>query len=102
MPWAAVVFGWPAAIVSILLGALGLMSGRWTWVVAGALVGSPFLLYLSLTPRFGWVAMLVAASYVGAAVAAYRQRRRQAWLLFAPMLMLVAYVASVVGATQSR
>jgi hypothetical protein len=102
MPWAAVVFGWPAAIASIFLGVLGLMSGRWKWVVGGALAGSPFLLYLSLTPRFGWVAVLVAASYAGAVVATYRQRRRQAWLLFAPMLMLVAYVAAVVEAAQFR
>jgi hypothetical protein len=99
MPWAAIVFGWPAAIMSILLGVLGVTVRRWAWVAGGALAGSPFLLYLSLTPRFGWIAVLVAASYVGAAVATHHQRVRRAWLFLAPMLLLVAYVASVVVAT---
>jgi hypothetical protein len=53
MRWAAIVFGWPAAIMSILLGVLGVTVRRWTWVVGGALAGSPFLLYLSLTPVSG-------------------------------------------------
>jgi hypothetical protein len=88
--------------MSILAGVLGVIVRRWTWVVGGALAGSPFLFYLSLTPRFGWVAVLVAASYVGAAVATYRQSVWRAWLLLAPMLLLVAYVASVVEAAQFR
>ena len=100
MTWAAIVFGWPAAIMSILLGAGGIMRERWKWGAAGALVGSPFLLYLSLTPRFGWVAMLVTGSYAGAVVAVYRRRTRAASLLFAPMPMLVGYVAWVVAQAQ--
>jgi hypothetical protein len=88
--------------MAILLGVFGVMSRRWKWVVAGVLAGSPFLLYLSLTPRFGWVAVLVAISYAGAVVATYRQRGRLAWCLFTPMVLLVVYVASIVATTRFR
>jgi hypothetical protein len=96
MSWAAIVFGWPAAITSILCGLLGVASGRWKWVAAGLLLGGPFLLFLALTPRFGWIALVVAAGYAGAAVAARRERTRLAWALFTPMLALVVYVGWVV------
>ena len=38
--WAAFVFGWPAAILSVLFGTLGVMGQHWKWTLAGALIGS--------------------------------------------------------------
>ena len=96
--WAALVFGWPSAILSVLFGALGVMSQQWKWTLAGALIGSPFLLYLSLSPRSGWIAMLVAISYGAAVAATFRERPRLARSLFAPMVALVAWVAWAVAA----
>ena len=101
MPWAAIVFGWPAATLSLVLGVTGLLFKRWMWIAGGMVVGSPFLLYLSLAPRFGFVAALVGASYAGAVVAMYRERDRLAWALFAPMPTLFVYVALVVVASNA-
>lgn len=100
MSWAAIAFGWPAAILSILAGFVGVVSREWKWVMTGALIGCPFLLYLTLTPRFGWVSALVALSYAGAVVASFRRRPGLAWLFFMPMLALVVFVAWAVAASQ--
>lgn len=66
-------------------------------MLGGVVVGLPFLFYLLLTPRFGPLAVLIAVSYAGAVAATYRRRAGLAGLLFAPMLVLVVYVALVVA-----
>jgi hypothetical protein len=92
----AVVFGWPAVIVSILLTLAGIAVSRSRLVLGGALVGSPFLFYLLLTPRFGWVVPPVALSYFGAALAVARGHRVTAFACVAPFLALAVVVAELV------
>jgi hypothetical protein len=102
--WAAVVFGWPAVVMSVLVGSAGVFNGRWPWTLAGAIAGAPFLLSLSLASPLGWVVTVpVALSYAAAVRATYLGRAAMAWLFFAPMPALAVYVAIVVElANQSR
>jgi len=96
MPVVAVVFGWPAVISSILLTLTGIAVARWQVVLGGAAVGSPFLFYLLLTPRFRLVALPVALLHFGAAVAVAHGRRVAAFALVAPFVALAAIVAALV------
>jgi hypothetical protein len=86
------IFGWPAVITSVVLTVAGISTKRWSLVVAGAVVGSPFLLYLFLTPRFQLVALPVAALHFAAAAAIARNHQLAAVVLFAPFVGLVAFL----------
>ena len=96
VPLVAVVFGWPAVIASILLTLAGIAVSRSRLVLGGAVVGSPFLFYLLLTPRFGWVAPPVALLHFGAALAVARGYRMTALACVAPFLTLAVVVAELV------
>ena len=96
MPFVAVIFGWPAVIVSVLLTLAGIGATRWGFVLAGAVLGTPFLLYLFLTPRFQWVALLVAVLYFASAGAVAHRGRAIALALTAPFVALAAFVAWLV------
>ena len=97
MHWAAIVFGWPAALSSIVLSTVGLVI-RWPMFVAvGAVVGLPFMFYLFMTPRFWLVALTAAPCHLCAALALARGRVILAWLLFLPAPLLTWYVAAAVS-----
>ena len=96
MPLVAIVFGWPAVIGSVLATAFGIALGRWTYVLAGAIVGTPFLLYLLLTPRFGLIAPAVMATQLGAVYAVARGHRLVAIALAMPFVVLAAWLARLV------
>jgi hypothetical protein len=96
MPLVAVVFGWPAVVASILLTLAGIAVSRWRLVLGGAAVGSPFLFYLFMTPRFRLVALPVALMHLAAARAVARGHRVAALALIAPFVALAAFVARLV------
>ena len=88
MAFVAVVLGWPAVIASIVLTTIGINRLRRRLVLAGAVIGSPFLLYLFLTPRFHWIAAVVWILYFGAVPAVARRSPAIAWILVAPFVAL--------------
>ena len=96
MPLVAVVLGCPAVITSILLTLAGIAASRWRLVLTGAAVGSPFLFYLFLTPRFRLVALPVALLHFGAAQAIARGYRVAALAFAAPFVALAMVVATLV------
>lgn len=96
MPLVAVVFGWSAVVTSIVLTLAGIAVSRWHLVLGGAVVGSPFLFYLFLTPRFRLIAVPVALLYFGAAWALARGYRLAALALVAPFVALAMVVAQFV------
>jgi hypothetical protein len=97
MPAVAIVFGWPAIAVSIVLAALGIVAGRARLVLAGAVVACPFLVYLFLTPRLRWFAAPAALLFFLASGAVEQRRRRMALLLIAPYVALVGFVLYLVA-----
>ncbi len=45
---------WLAPLTALALAAYSLRSGQWKWGLAGLILYSPPLLYLSANPRFDW------------------------------------------------
>ena len=97
MPIAAVIFGWPAVIVSVALALAGIATSRTKMVFASAIVASPFLFYLFLTPRFRWVAPSAALLLFLAVRETARRQRGTALLLVAPYIGLAVFLAYSVG-----
>ena len=93
MNLAAIVFGWPLILVSILLSLTGLTLRRSLLIWCGAVLALPFMLYVIATPRFWPLAALAAPSHLLAALAAERRRWGVAWLLFVLTPAAVAGVA---------
>lgn len=98
MHWAAIVFGWPAALTSIAVSGAGLLSQRAALVWIGAIIGLPFMYYLLGTPRFWPAAAAAVLTHFAAAVAVGLRWRLLAWLLFLPAPLLTSYVAAALTA----
>jgi hypothetical protein len=96
VPIVAVVLGWPAVLASIVLALVGAANARAKMVLAGAVVACPFLFYLFLSPRFRWIAPLVAVLLFLAVRSAARRQRRTALLLVAPYVGVAMFVAYLV------
>jgi len=94
---AAIVFGWPAALTSILLSGAGLVFRRPAFVWVGAIVGLPFMFYLFLTPRFWLLAAVAAPCHFAAALALARRSALLAWLFFIPTPSVATYVAAAIA-----
>jgi hypothetical protein len=99
MHWAAIVFGWPGALTSIVVSAVGLLIRRGFLVWVGACVGLPFMFYMFLTPRFWWLAAIAASCHFGAALAASRRSMLLGWLLFLPTPLVTWHIAAVISAS---
>ena len=96
MPLIAIVFGWPAIIASIILVLAGIVGARSRLVLAGVFLGCPFLLYLSGSPRFGWLAPVVGGLYLGSWWAMSRSRRGVALAMATPFICLAGFLANLV------
>ena len=96
IPIIASVLGWPAVIASIILVLTGIVRWRSRIVLAGVFLGCPFLLYLFGSPRFGWLALIVAVLYVGSWLAADRSRTGFALALATPFICLAGFMAVLV------
>ena len=96
LPLVAVVFGWPAVIVSITVLLVGVARERWRVALTGALIGCPFLLYLFASPRIRWLSLIVGALYLGSSQAVAQAQRGLALAMAAPFIGLVGFVAWLV------
>ena len=96
IPLVAILFGWPAVVVSLALTLTGIAVGRWRAVLAGALVATPFLFYLFASSLIGWLSLVVAALYLGSAQAVASSRRALALAMATPFVLLAGFVAWLV------
>jgi len=96
IPFFALLFGWPAVVLSVALTSTGIALGRWRVALAGTLLGSPFLLYLLGSPRIGWLSLVVGALYLGSAQAVARSQRGLALAMATPFLLLASFIAWLV------
>lgn len=80
----------------------GIVRGRSRVALIGALRGWPFLLYLFASPRIGLLAVVVGLLYVGSSQAVASRRRVLAVAMAAPFVLLVGFVAKLVGRRTSR
>lgn len=96
MPWAVIVFGWPAVIASILITLTALVVRSSRLALTGAVVALPFMVYIFGGPRFRLIAPLIVGSHVAVAFALRRGRPGLALALALPFIALAAFVASLV------
>lgn len=96
IPFVAVLFGWPAVVLSLALTLAGIAVGRWRVALAGTLIGSPFLLYVFGSPRIGWLSLVVGALYLGSAQAVARSQRALALAMATPFVLLASFIAWLV------
>ncbi len=54
--WWVALLGWPAIFASVVAFSIAVAYRSRPAAVVGCLLAAPFFAYLSLTPRFGWVA----------------------------------------------
>ena len=91
--WWPLIFGWPFVGVAIVLFGLGLLRRLFPFVLLGSFFAAPFCLYLSLTPRFWFVAPFVLLSSIAAGWVLSGGRPMMATLLVMPFVGLAAFVA---------
>ena len=95
--WPAVVFGWPAVVVSLLLAAAGIVSRRPVLLIVSALVAAPFGYYLSGAES--WVApagLALPFVLVAGAFAVKRCLLLLAWAFWIPFVGAATWLAVVV------
>ena len=90
------LFGFPAAILSLLLSVIGVLTQKFWLVIIGAVLFAPFSYYLSGSPGLAGLPILLPGFQVGSAVAVRENNRLWAWLLLVPAFLTVLWVAGVV------
>ncbi len=94
--WPAVVFGWPAILLAMGLTVLGIIKRSPALIVVAAVIATPFSLYLGGSPRIGWFGFMIPVLLLGSSIAVRHRRLEIAWLLLAPIVLVVGWVASLV------
>ena len=95
--WPAVVFGWPAVIVSVILAASGIVSRRPVLLLVSAVLAAPFSFYLSLGNNwFATVGTVIPFTLLAGAYAVKRRRSWIAWCLLAPFVGVATWMAVIV------
>ena len=92
--WPAVVFGWPAVVVSLLLAAAGIVLKKPFLLVVSAVLAAPFSFYLSGAQN--WMAFAGPAILVSLLAGAYTVKRGLLWVAWCS-LALFASVALVLA-----
>ena len=90
------LFGFPAAILSLLLSVIGVLTQKVWLVIIGAILFAPFSYYLSGSPSLAGLPILLPAFQVGSVVAVREKNKLWAWLLLIPPFFAVLWVAGVV------
>ena len=94
--WPAIVFGWPAILVSIALSVMGIAGGRPKWLFAAAIIALPFSLYLAGSPAFRWFGLVFPFLLVGAGIFIRHRHTTVAWFLLAPFVGVSGWLAILV------
>ena len=94
--WPALVFGWPAILLAVVLSVMGILRRKPVWLAVAATVVIPFSFYLAGSPRFRWIGLAIPLLLFGASIAVYRCRPALAWFLLVPFVGVVGWLAIVV------
>jgi hypothetical protein len=95
-PLVAVMLGWPAVLMSIVLVFFGIARRRVRVAVVGGVVALLFLLYLFASPRVGWLSLVVGAVCLGSSLAVARSHRGLAVAMAMPFAALAGFVGWIV------
>jgi hypothetical protein len=89
------IFGFPAAFLSLLLSAIGVLKEKYWLVIISAVLFVPFSYYLSGSPGLAGLPILLPGFQVGSAIAVREKSRLWAWLLLVPAFFAAFWVAGV-------
>ncbi len=76
--WPAVVFGWPAVVVSLVLATAGIVLRKPFLLVVSAVLAAPFSFYLSGAQN--WIAFAGPAILMALLAGAYTVKRGLLWV----------------------
>ena len=62
--WPALVFGWPAILLAVVLSVMGILRRKPVWLAVAATVVIPFSFYLAGSPRFRWIGLAIPLNRV--------------------------------------
>lgn len=98
----AMLFGFPAVCLSLLVSAIGIRKENFWLVIVGAVLFVPFTYYLYGAPGSAGLPILLPLLHFGSAVAVYKKNKRWAWLLLAPSFLVTLWVAGLALFYQAR
>ena len=94
--WPAVVFGWPAIILALILSVAGIVRKKPIWLYVATVITIPFTIYLFGSPRIGLAGLTIPLLLSGAGIAVRYRRADMAWVLLAPFVGFITWLAFVV------
>ena len=86
--------GFPGAILSLIVSAIGILKGKYGLVLLGMLLFLPFCLYLDGTPNFDGT-VLLPLFHLAAAYAVCRNANWLAWIFLIPSVVLIVFVLNL-------
>ena len=95
--WPAVVFGWPAVVVSMVLAAAGIVFRKTALLVVSAVLVAPLSYYLSGAES--WIALAGPVILLSPLASAYAVKRGLSWLAWcslAPLAGVAIWLAVTV------
>jgi hypothetical protein len=96
-PLLAIIFiGWPGIISSLAISIAGVIRSKPVWLIIGAILAVPFSWFLSATPLFRHIGLLLPLFQLGSAVAIHRHVTWLAWLLLLPFAGIAAWLGITV------
>jgi len=97
----ALLAGWPAIIVTVILAVYGLLRSNYRFLLAAAILAVPFSWYLSGFPIVRSPIFLAPVLLFGAAWAMRYGREMLAWILGIPFFLVVILLLFALGAGAS-
>ena len=97
-----IIFGFPAAFVSLLLSTIGVVKEKYWLVIIGAVLFIPFSYYLNGASHNSGFPFLLSLFQIGSAAAVREQNKLWAWILLAPSFLVTLYIVVVVLFLQVR
>ena len=92
-----IFFGWPAVLVTLILAAIGLFKNNFRFLVAAALLATPFSWLLSGFPVIRSPAFLLPLLLFTSGYFVYRGREMLAWLVAVPYFLTIWLLFTVVS-----
>lgn len=84
--WPLIIFGYPALLTAIILGAAGIYFKKPLLVVLGSVISTPPSIYLGGTPSFRYVGFGLPIFQILSAFALYKGRLWLAIILLLPII----------------
>ena len=91
--WPAVVFGWPAAVVSLVLAAAGIVFRIPVLLLVSGVLAAPFSYYLSGAES--WAGLAGPAIPLTLVAGAYAVKRRLSWIAWCLWVAFVVVAVSL-------